>query len=89
MTAWRRQLPALMALGACSLPAHGAVPEAWKGCEQEVARYCPKAADEDAVFRCISRRVELERAKLSDACYATYERYELRKCGVSGCEEHP
>jgi hypothetical protein len=87
MTAWRQPLLALVAGAVFGLPAHAAVPEAWTRCEKEIARYCPKAEDEDAVFRCIAKRVSLDRTKLSEACYAAYEDFELRKCGVSGCDE--
>jgi hypothetical protein len=71
-----------MALLGSSPPAR--VHEDWVDCEEEVARYCPKAAaDDDAIYLCIEKREHLgDRAHLSDKCYAAYDRYLVKKQGV-------
>jgi hypothetical protein len=72
---------ALLGLAAHASP----VPEAWSPCEKEIAKYCPKAADNKAIFACIEKREHLgAKSGLSKQCYAAHERYEAQ----SGEEEH-
>ena len=86
----RIQRIAAVVLGGASaffgLTAHAAVPPAWTACEKEIAKYCPKAADDEAIFSCIEKREHLgaKKSGLSKACNAAHEKYEAS----SGKEEH-
>jgi hypothetical protein len=76
------------AVALLGLAAHAAVPKAWAACEKEIAQYCPKAADDEAIFACIEKREGLgEKSGLSKACYAAHERYEAQSGKEEG-EEH-
>lgn len=71
------------------LAAHAAVPQAWKDCEKEVARFCPKAQSDDAIFQCIEKREDMgAQAGLSKACNAAHERYEAQTGKESEAHEH-
>jgi hypothetical protein len=80
----RVQRVAAVVLGSASATfgwaAHAAVPEAWTACEKEVAKYCQKAADDEAIFSCIEKREHLgaKKSGLSKACNAAHEKYEAK-----------
>ena len=67
------------ASAAVGLAAHAAVPKAWTACEKEIAQYCPKAADDEAIFACIEKREHLgAKSGLSKQCNAAHEKYEAQ-----------
>jgi hypothetical protein len=90
MTRWMRTRAAGAAVVGCAAALLGqstkaAVPETWTACEKEIAKYCPKAADDETIFACIEKREHLgAKSGLSKQCYAAHERYEAQ----SGKEEH-
>jgi hypothetical protein len=93
MTRWMRQQAVGAAVVGCAAAllgqsAKAAVPKAWSDCAKEVAQYCPKATDDEAIFACIEKREELGvKSGLSKACYAAHERYEAQS-GKEESEEH-
>ena len=58
-------------------PAVAAVPEKWKDCAPEIAKYCPKAASDDAIFACLeAREAKGVHGGLSKQCDAAHEKFE-------------